>query len=219
MPCNVELDPALFGRLALAGFELELPAPAGATSAALRDEWLEAVRVLKEMAGASAAPWEAALSELRALRPPPDGRNPVYPRAEQLLMDALKERTGPPELAHHCLAQIVSLVSLCPTYCIDAGPLNGALLLRRVAPGETGRLAGQNVPLDDYAVLADAESALVTPTRQYDHGNPDSAAARLLLVIFAPQAGARLQRALALAGDLAARHLGTAPGHAFKAGI
>ncbi len=215
----IELDPALFGRLAVSGFELALAAPAGAARPPLRDEWLEAVRVLKEMAAATPPPWESALSEMRGLRPPLDPHHPVFTRGEQLLLDALKQLTGPPPQAAQCLAEVVSLVSLCPAYVIDAAPLRAPLQLRRVAPGENGRLEGQTQPLDDYALLADGGGAIVTPSRQYDHGRPGPESQNLLLLLFAPQAGARLQRALALAEDLAIRHLDTRPGPAFRSGI
>jgi hypothetical protein len=215
----IELDPALFGRLAISGFELALAAPAGAAKPALRDEWLEAARVLKEMAGTAPPPWEAALSEMRGLRPPLDPHHPVFSRGEQLLLDALKQLAGPPPQATQCLAEVVSLVSLCPAYLIDAAPLSPPLQLRRVAPGESGRLGGQTEPLDDYAVLADGGGIIVTPSRQYDHGRPGTESRNLLLLLFAPQAGARLQRALALAEDLVIRHLETRPGPAFRSGI
>jgi len=219
MSLAIELDPALFGRLAISGFELALTSLAGSAKPALRDEWLEAARVLKEMAGVTPPPWESALSEMRGLRPPLDPHHPVYSRGEQLLLDALKQQSGPPPQALLCLAEVVSLVSLCPAYVIDAAPLRAPLQLRRVAPGENGRLAGMTVPLDDYALLADGGGAIVTPSRQYDHGLPGGESQNLLLLLFAPQAGARLQRALALAEDLVIRHLEIRPGPAFRSGI
>jgi hypothetical protein len=216
---SIAIDPALFGRIALGGFRYTLEAPAGAARESLREEWLAAVAALKSLSEAGRDPLAAPLKEMRALRPAFDPRRPIYPYSERLLHDALAGRAEPPALAVDCLCEIIALASFCPAFALDETQARPPLTLRPPSPDENLRVNGSPQSLDDFALMAGGAGPLATPTLRGDAGRADAATRRLLLVIFAPQAGERLRRALALAADLGARHLEARPMESFQAGI